>query len=293
MTYKQRKLTKTINTLKEDLEKEKAKDKIDQVRIDSLIFAIELSYSNLKITNIQINNYPSKDVIKEDIANAKGKELKKLEYEPELTGFKFGWFSFYYKVENRSFKLFYPTQSFTQQIIDTSSVSHEIKIQYNKYYWTKDTYKTYFLSFGLSLSLTDNFNDLIKKEINEVKNYGPNPNDRTTTKKYNAYIGDYENGQKNVKLFGDYYRFLFSNNIAAIHLYPEFNFYSNSKPRYNLGFGLLLGLKDNKNEDKSLLNAEIFYNFLDISKNSNTDLKFLERNNIGLRFTFPINFITK
>lgn len=288
LNYKKLKIEKTISELNKRLGTEK-----DQLAIDSGNYAVALNNSELSETNKLITNYPNSVTAKEDIDNWRAIELKKIKPELELYGFNFGWFSVNYKVSNNSFKLFNPNSAYQSQISDTSFVSHEVRLQYSKYNWTKEAYKTYFYSIGISFSLSDNFTDLTKKEITEVKNYGPNVNDRTTTKKYNAFVGDYSRKQKQVKLSADYYRFLFDNNVAAIHVYPEFTYKQSSKPLYNLGFGFLYAFKDSKKDDKSIVNVELFYNFIDIAKNTETDLKLFERNNIGIRFSFPINFINK
>jgi len=232
LNYKKVKTEKTIAELNKRLTTEK-----DQNVIDSLTYAIALNNSELGETNKLISVYPDSVSAKEDIDNWRAVELKKISPELELYGFKFGWFAASYKVSKNSFKLFFPTATFQNQISDTSYVSHEVRLQYSMYNWTKEAFKTYFYCFGLSFAVSDNFSDLTKKEITEVKNYGPNANDRTTTKKYNAFIGEYTSKLKQVKIFADYYRFLFDNNVAAIHMYPELNYRQSSKPFYNLGFG--------------------------------------------------------
>ena len=197
------------------------------------------------------------------------------------------------KIQNNSFRLFNPSATYQNQVTDSSFISNEVKFQYSFYNWTKEKYKTYFYCIGLSLALSDNLGQLSRREINEVSNYGPNVNDRTITKKYNVYTGKYINNLKQARIYADYYHFLFDNNIAALHIYPECTFRTSNKPLYNLGFGFLFAFKDAKKDDKSVLNAELFYNFIDLAKNTDTELSLLERNNIGIRFAFPINFINK
>lgn len=293
LSYKREKISKDLQKLKEELKKETTKVEKKTLRIDSLNYAIAIMTSNLKVTDHLIANYPKTEDVLENLANSRDKELKDVKQNIELDAFRFGWFSVYYKVFNNDFKRFLPSEPYSEQVTEISFVGHEVKTQYNLYSWSKESFKTYFLSLGVSFAVTDNFSDLSKKEIAEVKNYGPNPNDRTITKKYNAYVGDYEKNLKKVAIYGDYYHFLFANNIAAVHLYPEVNFRTSSKPIYNLGCGIMLALKDSKKDDKSIVNVEIYYNFMDILKNTETDLRLFERNDVGLRFTFPINFLNK
>lgn len=288
LNYKKAKLEKTLQQLNERLATERS-----QLTSDSLNYAIALNQSELTETNKAITSFPDKVSAIEDVNNWRAMELKKIKPELELYGFNFGWWSLSYKVINNSFKLFDPSKEYQKQVWDSSFVTHQVKLQYSYYNWTKESNKTYFYCIGISFGVLDNFSDLTKREITEVKNYGANINDRSTTKKYNAYQGGYLSKLSQIKLFGDYYHFLFEGNTAAFHLYPEFQFKEGIKPLYNFGIGLLLAFKDSKKDDKSVVNAEIFYNFLDLSNNEDNNLGFLERNNIGLRFSFPINFVNK
>jgi hypothetical protein len=280
-----------LKELKTDLEDKFSREKVTP-RKDSIKYEIEITDFKIDSIATAIKNYPLKDDLEEEVNNWKAVELKKLKPEIQLYGFNFGWFSIGYKVQNNSFKLFNPSLQFSNQITDTSFVSHEARFQYSRYKWSVGAYESYFWCAGIAFSYSDNLSDLSKTEVTEIKNYGTNPNDRTTTKKYNAYTGNYLGELKGLRLFADYYRFLFNENTAAIHTYPELQVKDNTKPIYNLGFGFLYSFKDSKDET-SIVNAELYYNFLDLFKSTETTYKLFERNNIGLRFTFPIKFKTK
>lgn len=280
-----------LKTLQAGLTTSLGKEK-DALRRDSLAFEIKVLDFKIDSLATAIKNYPLKADVKDETENLRNIELKKLKPEIQLYGFNFGWFSVGYKVRHNSFKLFNPSLQPAKQVTDTAFVGHEVRLQYSHYNWSVGAYESFFWLAGVSFSYSDNQTDLSRTEVTEIKNYGVNPDDRTTTRKYSVYTGDYINNQKGVKLFADYYRFLFNENIVAIHTYPELLIRDKTKPLYNIGFGFLYAFKDSKDET-SIVNAELYYNFLDLFKSTETTHRLFERNNIGLRFTFPIKFKTK
>jgi hypothetical protein len=206
-----------------------------------------------------------------------------------ISGVRLNWITVGYKVSNNKFKLFNPAASFDAQVLDTSYVSHEARFQYSVYDWTSENFKSHYWSIGSALSFTDNFSDLKKKEISETKQYNPVTDARTVVKKYNAYEGAYTKEIKGLKLFADYYHFLFNDNIAAIHMNPEWVLKSDSKPIGNVQTGFLFVFKDTKT-DGAIVTAELYYKFLDIFKTSEEDYRLFERNSIGISFSIPLKF---
>lgn len=209
-----------------------------------------------------------------------------------VRGFEMNWWSFGYKVSNRKFKLFYPAATFEAQIVDSSFVSHEASVQWSYYKWRSQGFKTFFTSIGLTLGYDDNFSSLDKREVSETVNYGPTSGTRSVNKKFDAYEGDYEKKLVSLNIYSDNYFFLFNENKAALHFNPEWVIKKNEKPKANCFTGLLLSFKK-KDEETTWLNAEIYYQFQDMFKASESDYKLFERNAIGLRFAFPIQFKIK
>lgn len=265
----------------------------DLIIRDSVLFAIKVDEANLKDIQNEIkvvqNNEPV-DIQTEDVRQELALELKKLKIEPDLYRFKFSWFSVFYRLNNSAFQLFDSKKPIDDQVMEKTYLGHELKIQFNKYNWSKETSKTFFYNVGVGLSLTDNQNDLKKRELNDFLSFSSSTGERTLNDKYNVFIGNYTKDIKQLRFYSDYYQFIFHNNAAAFHIYPEFVYRSGFEPTYNIGTGFLYSFKDSKKEDKTNVNAEIYYNFLDIFNNLNSTDKLLERNSVGLRFTFPINF---
>ena len=143
--------------------------------------------------------------------------------------------------------------------------------------------------WGPGFSYTDNQSSLTKQELSGTTQYGPVNGQRSGTKKYDVYSGVYKRDLKALRIYSDFYQFLFSNNVAAPHASPEFKAQRREKPLWNLGLGFLVSFKDGKDEN-TIVNAELYYNFLDIFKTSESDYRLFERNSIGIRFTFPVTF---
>lgn len=207
----------------------------------------------------------------------------------DISGFKFGWFSISYKVKATDFKLFSEAGSFLDQVRDDNFIGHEARFQWSYYKWSDNANKSWFFDAGALLSFSDNLADLKKLELVEEKQYGLVSGDRKSVNKYNVYSGEYKDNLLGLKLYMDMYHFFFNDNIMAIHIYPEYDMKRNLKPVFNTGIGLLFSFKDNK-KDKALVNAELYYNFLDVFKTTDVEYRLFERNNIGVRFVLPLAF---
>ena len=210
----------------------------------------------------------------------------------KITGFRFGWFSVGYKIQNNSFRLIDTSAVFANQITKTNFVSHELRLQYSYYKWSSSAWESYYLCGGFAFSYGNNLSDLTTTEVSEVKYYGPNPYERTTTEKYNAYIGMYKKDIKSLRIYGDCYGFMLDENKLAFHFYPELNIRDKVQPMVNIGVGILVSFKD-ADDKSSVVNAEVYWNALDVFNASNSSYSLLERNKIGINFSFPIKFKTE
>jgi hypothetical protein len=222
-------------------------------------------------------------------------KAKELIDKYKVIGIEMTWFSAFYEVNSNNFKRVNSESDFDNQIVKEDFVSHGFGVQLS---WLKlnsiEQFKSFFWSNGLNFSYSDNFSDLTKQEITETNELGTNPGQRSITSKFNAYSGEYNDHNRSLNLYSDFYYFMFHNNQAAIHINPTYRVIEDTKPRFNFSVGLVFSFKNSKKEDKApIINAEVYYNFLDLFKTTETDYKLFERNDIGLRFTFPINFNIK
>lgn len=206
-----------------------------------------------------------------------------------IKGFQFGWFSYGYKLCHDAFRTFDPTLPFSEQIQKEKIISHEFKAQYSFYRWSAEKFRTFFVSAAMMYDYQSNFEDLNSLEISEVTQYGLHVGDRTTTKKYTAYQGDLIKREHVGRASVDFYYFLFTNKTMGLHLNPTVRFKERQDPLSNLNLGLIIPFKDPKKE-RSVLNAEVYYCLYDLFNSAKTNLNLAERNSIGLRFAFPIDF---
>ncbi|WP_343690476.1 hypothetical protein [Chitinophaga sp.] len=282
LQHKKDTLTQKISQLNDRLKTETDPDKVLSLQTD--LAKTQLLADSI---NSAITDYPSLGQQTLSLENITLAKLNGLSFSSKIIGFAFGWFSVGYKVNNNAFKCFNPTAAYDLQVTDTSFVSHEVRLQYSYYKWANNS-RSYFYDAGIAFDYTDNFDQLKKKTITEKRDYGSTVDERSTTKQYNAYQGTYQRDLKQLKFYGDVYWFFF--NRGAFHLAPEWLVKSNEKPIGNASIGFLMGLKDSKKNDGSIVNIELYYKFLDVFKATDTDYKLFERNSIGLRFTFPLQF---
>jgi hypothetical protein len=289
-------LEKKKTNLKKELESLDNEDTILMLKAqkDSISYEIRLAEMNRDITSNKINTM-EKD--KARLTRNVRQRFNKFIADSEQTGFKnlkvwgtsLGWFSFGYKVMCNKFKLFSPFLSPSDQISNKSFISHELRGQYSYYCFSPYAFSTYYMTFGINYNYRDNFTDLSKTEITEVTNYGQNVLNRTTTNKYTAYVGDYKEGFSEINFDAELYYFLFTDNQAAIHIFPDSRFSDQQKPIWDIGLGIVYTFT-NQDKKGSVVNAELYYRMKDISNVTENNNTIFERNEIGLRFTFPINF---
>lgn len=240
-----------------------------------------------KILNTNYNSF--KELLK--IGNARADKIKENEISKlKIEGFQFSWFSLSYKLKNDEFRLLDPKEIYKNQITKDNYISHEFKTQYSYVHLNPGNYKTTYFTSSLTMKYKSNFNDLKKMEVTETNTIGTNPDQtRETNEKFYAYAGEYKTGITELNVDIDFYHFPFSRSAIGFHLFPKSKFTEDIKPVYNAGIGVVFPFIDKK-KDKSIINAELYYNFANIFNSKNSDYTFFERNSIGIRFTFPINF---
>lgn len=227
----------------------------------------------LKIGNVRAENLTKNDITK----------LK-------IQGYQFSWVSISYKLKNDEFRLLNPNEIYKNQITKDNYISHEFKTQYSYVHLNSANYKTTYFTSSLTGKYKSNFNDLKKVEVTQTNFLGTDSNQtRETTEKFFAYSGTYKTGITELNIDIDFYHFPFTKSEIGFHFFPKGKYTQNLKPVYNAGVGVVFPFIDKK-KDKSTINAELYYNFTNIFNSTDSDYSVIERNNIGIRLVFPINF---
>lgn len=247
-----------------------------QKQIDSAKFILSNEYFDIERMKVLLN-----------------RERKKVRNEAsldfEISGIGMQWFGFYYRANNKNFYLFNPSLPSENQTKKQSFTGHNVGIEFNKFLWSNQPFESYYIRIGAGFLYDDNRDNLTRIEITDVKEYGSPGNSRTSTKKFSAYMGEYEKNTKSLAIDADYYQFLFQNNTSSIHFYPSLILGDGSEPIYNLGFGFMYSFKDKKdNKGKAIINAELYYDIIDVGNIRESSKSLFERNEVGLRFGLPL-----
>ncbi len=200
------------------------------------------------------------------------------------------WFSFGYGFKRDKFKLFDSSRPLSKQLRDEFFVSQEVNIGVSRYRHGRVNKNDKFWSLGVSFSYGSNLSSLTTVEVLETNQLSQNP-DVKSVKKTEAYIDEFKDKLKGLIVFYDYYNFIGNQVDFAIHLKPDVVIRDNEKPKSSFLAGILIPFKK-KDDVSSIVNVEFFYRLNDIFNVSDSDEGLLSRNTIGLKATFPINFLT-
>ncbi|MGV3611699.1 MAG: hypothetical protein ACO1N0_12155 [Fluviicola sp.] len=205
-----------------------------------------------------------------------------------IEGFSFGWFSFGYQLRHDAFKRFDPALDFSGKIVNDKFISHQLRLKYSYYNWSKENIKTLFVTGGITYNYKSNYQDLQSTEVVvETLQDTNSTSSMSFVEKHTAYVGDYKKGLNEALISMDIYWFLSRKNKFAFHFFPLWRICQKTKPTLNLGFGVMVPFLD-ATDEKSIVNVEAFYNFIDVTRSTENDFRLFKQSTVGLRFTFPI-----
>ncbi|MTH13938.1 hypothetical protein [Flavobacterium sp. LC2016-01] len=294
---------KKLKKLKSDLKDSPIPKVQDSVTAYRELYDAQITVENIKkkqnqakITeNDSLNKIFNKLKERLKIGNARAERLQENDISKlKVAGYRFAWFSMSAKLKNDDFRLLNPQEPYEKQITKDNYVSYEFKTQYSYINLNPSKNdKTTYLTSSLTMKYKSNFNDLKKVEVSQTNLTGTSSNQtRETVEKYFAYSGVYKTGITEINADIDFYHFPFRNSSIGFHLFPNSKYTENLKPVYNAGFGVVFPFIDKK-KDKSTINAELYYNAVNIFNSKDSDYSLIERNNIGIRLVFPISFNLK
>lgn len=229
---------------------------------------------------------------KNTITNLAVKEANEVIAKITKSSFLINWFTVGYGLLNKSFSMIDTSKSFSQQMSKQRFVQHIISVGWNKYKWSRYEGQSHYFSINAEFSLDDNKEaDLSEVSISESRSFTNTTTVRLLDNKYTAYMGTYRRDLPGLRLSSDYYKFLFADNVAAIHVFPSFAAQKGVEPRYNLGLGFSYRFKKEDDETKkAVVNTELYVEWQNLFYRDPV-MSFFRRNEIGVRVAFPINFI--
>lgn len=232
--------------------------------------------ANFSILQLNMNNI---------LNSEKSEQLEKF----DISAFTLNWITFGYKIRNDDFRILNAEEAYENEIMKTNFVSHEVNAQYSHYHFSENDNNIYY-AVALAYQYRSNYLDLNKNTVVESTETDISGDSRReTTNTFVAYSGDYIAGLSEANIRADLYYFFSKYDFFGVHIFQNSRFVEYIKPAYDLGIGIVIPFKE-KGKEKSIINAELYYNIKNIFNTTDTSYAFIERNDIGLRFTFPINF---
>lgn len=271
---------------------EKLEIKCDDLKKDSITYQRERLKFDKKSLNDEVKKFSKKKFLSER-KEQKKENLNKIRKERiegiTIEELDLTWFSLGYNLKKKSFDLFDSNKELSEQIIDSSSVSHGLSIALSRYKNLSNNKANFYWTAGLNFKVTDNLNQLDTYEVEDIKEI---TNGRKLKKKTLTHLfNEYKNNLIEYNIFFDYYRSLFHKNLIAIHINPNLTFTSNNKRITSTTLGLLIPIR--KDEESSFVNIELFYDMNDIFNDlKKKESSFFKRNSFGIRTTFPLKIKT-
>lgn len=285
--YEQTLRTSAIAAL--DKKMAKIKTLLDSEKVAYVRDSLGVELSKARLLKGQVLERPPKGNQELSSRQQKSSDLRKALSILDVLGFRVRWWSLTYGIENTTFRLFNSSLAADSQVTKRSYLSHQIGLSYSNYTLPVTRVGARYWSIGTHLSLENDLNVLTKVDLTDRTSYGTNPVERVSEKNYTAYVGKYSDNLKTLRFTGDYYDFSLLNGEGAFHLFPVITLKDEVRPAYATGFGILLAVRKEAQKE-SVVNAELYFNLPDLTNSQNTGKRFFSRNDLGLRFSFPISF---
>lgn len=257
---------------------------------DSL--SLELARLQEAARQVADRQTPDTSAERTDSEHLRAQELRQARQQLEVDGFRIAWWSISYGLSDAKFKLFDASLPLGDQVTDRAFVSQTLGLSYSRYARSAVGSESRFWSSSLDFASEDNLGDLKKHDVTDRTTSRSGATERVVERKYSAYSGTYKPNLRALRLSTDYYRFFFDNGAGALHLFPAATVRDESRPRYTMGLGFLFTAR-NTAKSGTFLNTELYFTLTDLTQAIDTTRKFWGRSDLGLRFSFPINFLPR
>lgn len=216
--------------------------------------------------------------------------IEKLEQNATLTGVRLTWFTFITGGSKRNFYLYNESLPFSNQIEKKEFNTFRIGLSMNFYDERSFPKKAFYGNIGFVRYKDNNIKLLSTMEVAQTKVVKNSTGDttRNISKKYNCYTDPITESTV-WNIFSNAY-FIHSSKSMALHLFPNIELIAHAKNLTNLGVGYVMSFKTEKKE-RPVVNAEAYIKFVDLFNNLDNRPRFWNRNEIGINFTLPFNFL--
>lgn len=261
-------------------------NKIISLRDDSLKLELRIDSLNnryLLDADSSLRNYERRVILKEYQKN-----IASLETGAQVEGLSFKWITLNGGIGNKRYYTFDGTLPLASQIQKKDLGTFKIGIAFNAFIRDDFSGKTIYWNIGINRARDNNTSLLSTQQVVQTRVFKNTAGDtvRQVVKNYSAFT-DPVNEMQYWELYGNYY-FLFGERTSGLHIFPSVTKQDGKKAVSNFGVGYVVSFRNVK-KDAPVINAEGYISFIDLFKNLDTAPKFWNRNEIGIRFTMPLN----
>ena len=217
-------------------------------------------------------------------------KLIELEKNPPITRIKFDWLTVIGALGKKSYYTFDPTQDFSQQIQKEELGTFTVGLVWNYYRHSLLRKKAFYANAGFLRMRDNNTSFLSTVAIAQERETSRGDTTRTISRVYNAYT-DPVNEYQQWSLFANFF-YMFTGRTSGFHIYPSVDIRDHDNSTLtHLGIGYAISFINEK-KDQPVINVEGYVKFIDLFNKLDINQKFWNRNEIGIRFTLPLNFLT-
>jgi|GEM_PF-2172489 len=275
--------TKEIQDLYESVLKQKGK--IEEIEKDDVMS----KWKRDSLSYIILNPEDFTTAMQNKMDNEYKTKKRLLEDSATITGIRFHWFSILAGAGKKNYYFFNPLEPFSTQMHKDHLNTWRVGLMWNYYSERSFPKRIVLINVGVFRYEDNNTALLSTQDIAQEKVIKNTLGDTTRkiSKTYKAYT-DSIIGSKVVNFISNFY-LLYSSKKSGIHLFPSIDIYDHAKTLLNVGIGYLISFK-NTEKEKTIINAEGYIQFQDLSNELDKEKGFFRRNEMGVRFTLPFNF---
>jgi hypothetical protein len=219
-------------------------------------------------------------------------KTEKLDTIFTLKEVRFNWFTIVASIGKKNYYTFYDSLPFSNQLTKHDLTTWKLGLLWNYFSQNSISNHATYLNIGIARMEDNNTNLLSTKDVNEetaIKNSGGDTV-RKISKTYKAYT-DNVSDTSQWMVSANFY-FLFGKRTSGFHIFPSLYMPDGLTGYFNGGVGYIVSFINNK-KDQPVINAEGYIQFNDVFNSLKVSTNFLKRNEIGIRFVFPIALLSK
>jgi hypothetical protein len=206
-----------------------------------------------------------------------------------VTRVRFDWLTIIGAIGKKSFYTFDAGLPFGQQLEKKEKGTFSFGFAWNYYWHSYTRNKAFYANAGVLRMRDNNTSYLSTLEVKQEREFSSGDTTRKISKTYNAFTDPVTEFQQ-WSIFANVF-YLFTGRPSGFHFYPSVDIRDDKHTLSHLGIGYTVSFINEK-KDEPVINAEGYIQFIDLFNQLEQKARFWNRNEIGIRFTLPLNFYT-